>query len=370
MQLSGIVDRVAFRVGLRAHRGTPLSRTRLILALKASLAAVLSWYAVTLLFADVAYPYYAPLGALIAMNFSVVASLRDSVQSIGAIFIGLAIAVVCDRLLGTSALTVALVIGLGVLAAGWRRLGNSASWVPTSALFVLILAGDSNIVEYVSSYGGLTLGGMLVGLAVNLLFPAYPLAQFEAFANDVRHQLADQLEDLTSALGDGNGDSPTAQDWEERRADMLPMIAQVRAITQETAESTRGNPRARWYRTGADTQYAHARLLERITFLTEELTQLISEGERLENRTPVLGGELRGPTSGTLRAIAAVLRLPESADAAEGRRAVAEAHRELRSLEAALARLDAQRQTTLFPAGGITAELRRTLQTVAMLVCE
>lgn len=370
MQLPAVVDRLAYRAGVRARARTPLSRTRLVLALKAALAAVLAWYVVTFLIDDVSYPYYAPLGAMLAMGFSVAASLRESAQAIVAIGLGLVIAVVCDYTLGTSALGVAMVIGVGVLVAGWRRLGTAASWVPTSALFVLILAGDSNVVEYVSSYGGLTLLGMVIGLVVNVLSPAHPLARFDAFANGLRRRLADQLDALVDGLGDGDGDSPSAEDWEERHDDMLPMIAEVRAITQETAESTRGNPRARWYQTRADTQYARAQLLERITFLTEELTQLIAEGERTENRTLALGPELRAPTGRTLRALAAILRLPGNADVTDGRRAVAEAHRELRALEAGIQRIGHERQALMFHAGGIATELRRTLQTGALLVCE
>lgn len=295
MQLPEVVDRIASRPGVRTRPGARLSRSRLVLAVKAALAAVLAWYVVTLLVRDVTYPYYAPLGAMIAMNFSVIASLRDSAQCIGAILIGLVIAVGCDLSLGTSALGIALVIGVGVLIAGWRRRGSSASWVPTSALFVLILAGDANIVEYVSSYGGLTLLGMVIGIAVNVLFPAHPVARFDAFASGLRHRLADQLDALVDGLGDGDGSAPAATDWQEQRQDMLPMIAEVRTITQETAEATRGNPRARWYQTQAHAQYVHAQLLERITFLTEELAQLISEGEQAENRTLALGPELRGP---------------------------------------------------------------------------
>lgn len=369
LQLPAVVNRLALRVSVLTRDRTPLSRTRIVLAAKAALAALLAWYLVTILIHDVTYPYYAPLGAMLAMGFSVSASMRESARAIGAIVLGLAIAVACDYTLGTTALGVALVIGVGVVVAGWRRLGTEGSWVPTSALFVLILAGDSNVVEYVGSYGGLTLLGMVIGLAVNVLFPAHPLARFDAFANGLRRRLADQLDALADGLGDGEA-SPSAQDWEERRHDMLPMIAEVRAITQETADSSRGNPRARWYQGRADTQYAHAQLLERITFLTEELTQLISEGERSENHTLALGTELRGPTGRTLRGIAGVFRQSETADPADGRRAIAEAHRELRALEAGIQSIGRYQETLLFHAGGIATELRRTLQTAAVLVCE
>lgn len=360
-----MLQRLWFRAGLQTLGGTPFSRTRLVLATKAALASVLAWFAATLVFDDLTYPYYAPLGAMLAMGFSVAASVAESARAIVAILLGLLIALACDYTLGTSALGVALVVGCGVLVAGWQWLGTSASWVPTSALFVLILSGDSNVVEYVSSYGGLTLLGMVIGVAVNLLFPAHPLARFDPFADRIRRRLAAQLDSLADGLGNGEA-SPTGEDWAERRADMLPLIAEVRATTQETVESNRGNPRARWHRNQADTQYARAQLLERTTLLTEELTQLVSEGERQENRALALGPDLRGPTGRALRATAAVLRERPGAD---GRRAVAGAHRELRALETAILHTSPDRRKHMFQAGGIATALRRNLSTVAELAC-
>src|SRR5690625_844626 len=175
MHVPGSVHRAALWIGGRT--GTPLSRTRLVLAVKAAAAAMIAWYVALLAFDDVSYPYYAPLGAILAMGFSVAASIRDSLRAIGAILLGLGIAMACDYTLGSSAIGVALVIGLGVLVAGWHRLGGEGTWVPTSALFVLILANDSNVVEYVGSYGGLTLLGMIIGVAINTVFPAHQIGR-------------------------------------------------------------------------------------------------------------------------------------------------------------------------------------------------
>lgn len=365
VRIPSFLIRLWFRAGLRARDGTPFSRTRTVLALKAAVAAVAAWYVATLVFDGTAYPYYAPLGALLAMNFSVAASVRDSARAIGAILLGLLIAVVCDITIGTSALGVAAVVGLGVFVAGLPLLGTAASWVPTSALFVLILAGSGNIVEYVSSYGGLTLLGMIIGLVVNVVFPAHPLAEFDPFAARMRTRLADQLDALVEGLSDDD-EAPDIE-WENTLDDMLPTIAEVRAATQETAESTRGNPRARWHRGQASQQYAHAQLLERATFLTEELTQFISEGERSDNRAYVLGQELRAPTVRTIRAIAGVLRQSQTAESAEVRKAVASAHKELRQFEDAVRRAGAQHHATWFHAGGIAVTLRRSLRTSAAL---
>jgi hypothetical protein len=55
------------------------------------------------------------------------------------------------------------VVGLGVLLAGWHRLGSSGSWTATSALVVLILGSQDP--GSVTAYTGLTALGAGIGLA-------------------------------------------------------------------------------------------------------------------------------------------------------------------------------------------------------------
>ncbi len=69
-------------------------------------------------------PYYAPLGAVVATTSTLARSVRESAQAILAILVGAAIARGVDLVLAPSALSVALVVGLALLCAGWRRFGE------------------------------------------------------------------------------------------------------------------------------------------------------------------------------------------------------------------------------------------------------
>ena len=68
-------------------------RAQLLLAVKAAVAAALSWLLAMPLggIAD-DYPYYAPLGAVLAVTWTVAGSVRESLQGLAAIAVGAAIA--------------------------------------------------------------------------------------------------------------------------------------------------------------------------------------------------------------------------------------------------------------------------------------
>ena len=113
-------------------------------SLKAAVAAGLAWVLVLPLggVAD-AYPYYAPLGAVIAVSSTVANSVRSSLQAVVSIAIGAAIAV--GVMLATdlpAAVDIVLVVLIGSLATGWQVFGAQASYGPISGLFVLIIGQD------------------------------------------------------------------------------------------------------------------------------------------------------------------------------------------------------------------------------------
>ncbi|MBB3089024.1 hypothetical protein [Nocardioides albus] len=130
------------------------------------------------------FPYYAPLGAVVAMSSTVMGSVRNAVQSVLSIWLGSAIALVTAAILEPSAWTAALVIGLGTMAVNWRLLGGMGQWVPTAALFVLIIGGEDPV-AFVSAYGGLTLIGAMIGVVAIVLFPQLPLGPADEAMRDV-----------------------------------------------------------------------------------------------------------------------------------------------------------------------------------------
>ena len=108
------------------HTGRTLTANpRFGMAVRAAAAASISWGLVHVLPRFAAdYPYYAPLGAVIATSTTVAASMRQSWQTVAAIALGAGLALAIDQLLGRNLGTVAAVVGIGVLLGGWKRLGS------------------------------------------------------------------------------------------------------------------------------------------------------------------------------------------------------------------------------------------------------
>ncbi len=144
------------------------TQPRLLLAAKAALAATIAWtlakYAPGVA-AD--YPYYAPLGAIVAMRTTVFAGLRAGLQTLVGITLGILIAGFTMLIGDPGVIAVALAVGLGVLVSGFRILGEGYSWVPMAALFVL-LVGGANAEGYSFAYVVQMAIGVGIGLAVNL----------------------------------------------------------------------------------------------------------------------------------------------------------------------------------------------------------
>ncbi len=350
------------REGLSARARRVWARhPRLGMAVKAALAASLAWALVQLVPGPAAdYPYYAPLGALIATSTTLTGSVREAAQAVTAISLGAAVALGVDAVGGPNLLTIALVVAVGVLVGSWPRLGGSKSWVPTSALFVLII-GDANPAGYVLGLAGLTLLGALVGLAVTAAFPPLPLAPAQAQLRVLRDTLADQLDDLADGLGQEQ--PPTAEGWQDRIRTIDPVLASMRAAVGQTREAQRGNRRARRYARDADQQLRQARTLERLTLLVEELTDVLTETERAEFEHVGLGPALRPPAARTLGALARALRSVDAETAEEG--LLREAEEALQGFRDEVRRTRTSTQDDLFVAGSIIDAVRRGLMSLS-----
>src|SRR5690349_3281439 len=122
-------------------------RAHTIRSVKAAAAAGLAWLLVLPLWgvAD-EYPYYAPLGAVIAVSTTVAGSVRESLQAVLGIALGAVIAVAVMTATDVPvAVDIVLVVLVASVVSGWRRLGSQRSFVPVSAIFVLILGQDDPI---------------------------------------------------------------------------------------------------------------------------------------------------------------------------------------------------------------------------------
>lgn len=207
---------------------------------KATVSALLAWALVHAVPGPwSAYPYYAPLGAVIASAVTLRASTQGAFQAIGAMAVGAVLARAVDLLPLPQFPSLGIVVLLGVLASGWRLLGSSGSWVTTSALFVLVI-GHSDPVDYTLAYVGLTTVGALIAIGVNALIPALPLTPAQRALDRLQERTAEHLDALAAAIA----------------ADELPDDATLRTAldtadtaTDQARDSARANWNARRYRT-------------------------------------------------------------------------------------------------------------------------
>ena len=311
--------RAAAPAALDALRSRWSAHPRVTLALKAAAAAALAWLLIRP-FGGVFdnYSYYGPFGAVVAVSSTVARSLRSTAQAAAAIALGAATALVARELPVHEVTALALVVATGTGIAGWRRLGPMGSWVPVSALFILIL-GERDPSSYVLAYLGLTTVGGVVGIVVNVTFPSLPLTPTRLALRRLRAELAEQLNDVAEGLE--QPDPPTSEQWRRRRRGLRPHIDRMRELVAETAEARRVNWRARRWRPEADQQHALAVVLEDLTGLTNQVVKLVGERERAEQSEPALGPALRPLTAVALAATADLL---DSLDDPEQREAALE----------------------------------------------
>jgi len=325
------------------------------MALKGAVAAALAWFIGLLAPEPLSdYPYYAPLGAVVATTGTLARSARTSAQATAAILIGAAVARVVDLVLDPGAPAIAITVGLALLFTGWRPLGEMGSWAVTAALFVLIL-GTSDPAAFVGAYAGLVVVGAAVGVAVNLLFPPLPLTPSEMTLDRLRDVLVEQLELLSGGL---ELDVPPSQDeWAERRRAIEPARAEAREAVARSKEAVRANRKARRYRDWATSQVRRAGALGIAASVVDETTRLVAEWETRDRDDVALGQALRPPSARALRAFAAVLETlgRDGVDAA----ALADLERAVEDLRRGVRETRANSDQDYFVAGALVLVLRR-----------
>lgn len=271
------------------------------MAVRTAVAAALAWVAVRLIPGTVDYPYYAPLGAVAGSSLNVVSTMRHTARAALAVVLGAAIGLTARGLLPSDVWTVAVVVGVGVLVAGLPLLGDLGAWVPTAALFVLILGGRDPV-EYPAVYAGLILFGGLIGTLVTFLLPQVPLTPVERALSRLRTALVENLERLAAGLE--TDDLPDRDHWRRRTMPLDHWIWTTHRTRQEAEESRRWNLRAAQWRTRLTRASRQARAFERAAWMVQDLGEVISGDESSGTDVVGLGPALRPQTVTVLRAVA------------------------------------------------------------------
>lgn len=348
--------------GWRAGLLPLLRRPRVALAVKAALAACLAWVVAQQLPGVAAeYPYYAPMGAVIATHPTLTSSLRESAQSIAGILLGGGIALAASDLLPAGPAVLALVIALAVLVGGLPWLGDQRSWVPIAALFVLVIGSGGERADYVVAYAGLTLLGAAIAVVVNWLLPSLPVNAASRSTDQLREALAEQLHTAADRVDPAAPSGARGEAGAGVSTQVQPLLSAMRVAVEEAAEASRANRLAGRYQAELDAEFRLARELERVAFLVQDLTSLVREDPWERSGRP-LEITLRAPLAEALHAVAEVLATvgPDGADPDCSTRAQRAVHR----LSSELRRHDL-RTSELLQVATATTGLQRCLAAVA-----
>ncbi|MGA7205292.1 MAG: FUSC family protein [Specibacter sp.] len=250
---------------------------RVLLAAKAAVAVGLSWFlALHLPGSADKYAYYAPLGALVGMYPTFIASVRAALQTLVGLSLGILLAVGVLALGSPNIVSISLAVGVGVLLAGVKSLGAGREYVPVATLLVLIVGGrqaDDFSFGYAAQMGL----GVLVGLLINVtVFPPLSLDAAQLSISRGRNVLIRQLEDAAKALVEKW--PPEHEDWAGRQQELETAVTDIRGAVHGAQESHRANPRAHLrsrHRRVAES-FDDLAVLESITFYTRDLTEVLT----------------------------------------------------------------------------------------------
>jgi uncharacterized membrane protein YccC len=294
------------------------AQSRLLLALKTAIAA-----GVALALAGVVpgtashYPYYAPLGAVIAMGPTVLHGIREGFRTVFGLAAGIGLAFVVTLVGAPHYLTVPVAVGVAVVVAGFRIVGQANTWVASAAIFVLLIGGP-HPATYSTGYLTQTLLGAAVGVAVNMLiFPPLAVREAARGLESLQRHLAEHLGDLGDALED---DEVNGHAWAERLDRLQTEAVAVRGGVRRADESRRGNPRAVLHglRAEVDSDYTRLRALERAIFALTDATDILGHASPVTESFGAVDDDLVPAFADVLRRVAEAVA-PDQDGEADGK---------------------------------------------------
>lgn len=252
---------------------------RVLQALKSALAAGIAW-ALAVLIPGVAeqYPYYAPLGALAVVSPTVTATIKQGLQSMMGLAVGILLAWFAVWVGSPNSLTIAFVVGAGVLvAAVLPRMGGGAYGIPSAALFVLVLGGQNTSFSF--GYFIQMIVGVGVGLAVSMLvLPELKVKDAVRQMGGLRRAVAHQLQDIGEAMREEW--APDDRRWAERREDLILTSQRARGAVKFADESRKGNYLRLVLRRDLTKDYEHVGVLDTVTSHLLNITNMLQDAVR------------------------------------------------------------------------------------------
>lgn len=287
---------------------------RLLLAVKTALAVGVAWaIAPHMPGVTDAYPYYAPLGALVSMYPTLMGSAKTGAQTLLGLAAGIGLATLVLVTVGPNWWSIPVIVGIGTLLSGTGWFGAGREYVPMAALFVLIIGGqdaDSYSLGYLVQMGV----GVLVGLLVNVLIaPQLSSAAAGSRVDALERQLADHLRQIGAAV---TAPEPVQHDeWTRNIAALEDTVGDVRRALADADESRKGNPRALLHRRDVRRDHVRLQVLETLAFHVRDISAVLADAVWERPGSLALSPALEAPIEAACAAVAEAIEHGRSVDA-------------------------------------------------------
>ena len=267
-----------------------LSRTQILLATKAAVAAGIAW-AVALLTDPHSRPYFAPLAVILIVQPTVYDSLSRAFQRVAGVVLGVAAALAVSHFLTPSGWSIGIIVFAGLLL-GWSlHLGpQGVVQVPVSALLVFAVGSAT------PDYGGRRVVETLIGSAIAVLavLVSPPAPAPERVISDALTPLR-RCHDTLTEIGSGIGSAWTleqAQAWRQEAIGLFEATATARRDHQGHQLTARWNARARRQHLVLERADEALRVGDRITIQTRSITRALVDGALDARPMPAVGAML------------------------------------------------------------------------------
>jgi uncharacterized membrane protein YgaE (UPF0421/DUF939 family) len=172
----------------RAVQGPGRERDVVVQIFKTVAAGVIAWE-LTANVVQAPTPFFAPLAAIAVVQATVARSVPEGWQQMVAVLAGVVLAFVVARLLGVTAVSIALVLLISLFIGRWNRLGNNGFQVPATALIMLIVAGQQSKPSFLARLLETAIG-LGVGLVLNaLIAPPVHLGSLQTAIEDLAREV-------------------------------------------------------------------------------------------------------------------------------------------------------------------------------------
>jgi uncharacterized membrane protein YgaE (UPF0421/DUF939 family) len=296
----------------KAFRPALVSRTQILLATKAAVAAGIAW-AVALLAYPHSRPYFAPLAVILIVQPTVYDSLSRAFQRVVGVLLGVTAALAVSHFLTPSGWSIAIIVFAGLLL-GWSlRLGpQGVVQVPVSALLVFAVGSAT------PDYGGRRVAETLIGSAIAVLAvlvspPAPASERVVSNALTPLHRCRDILREIGPAIGSA-WTLEQAEAWRREALGLYEATTRARQDYEAHQLTARWNARARGQRLVLERAEGALRAGDRIAIQTRSITRALVDGAPAARPLPAVGAMLVS-TASAIQAYAVWVASPgESAD--------------------------------------------------------